>query len=181
MKKDAMGNGQLKPTFNLLHGADSEYITWLTIGSQPTDATTLIQFLKDAGKHLNLKYLKIVTDASYESEENYLFLESNGQTAFIKPANYEMSKTRKYKSDIGRIENMDYEEEKDAYACKNGRELPFVCTRHSKSKTGYVSEKNIYQCKDAEVVHTKINVSKGTIAKRQWRKGIKCCLWQKLF
>ena len=30
MKEDAMGNGQLKPAFNLQHGVDSEYITWLT-------------------------------------------------------------------------------------------------------------------------------------------------------
>ena len=31
------GNGQLKPAYNLQRGVDSEYITWLTIGSQPTD------------------------------------------------------------------------------------------------------------------------------------------------
>ena len=32
MKEDAMGNGQLKPAYNLQHGIDSEYTTWLTIG-----------------------------------------------------------------------------------------------------------------------------------------------------
>ncbi len=37
MKEDAMGNGQLKPALNLQHGVDSEYVTWLTIGPQPTD------------------------------------------------------------------------------------------------------------------------------------------------
>ena len=47
MKEDAMGNGQLKPAYNLQHGVDSEYITWLTIGPQPTDTTTLVPFLKD--------------------------------------------------------------------------------------------------------------------------------------
>ena len=51
MKEDAMGNGQLKPAYNLQHGVDSEYITWLTIGPQPTDTTTLIPFLKDAYEH----------------------------------------------------------------------------------------------------------------------------------
>lgn len=44
MKEDAMGNGQLKPAFNLQHGVDSEYIVWLSIGPQPTDTTTLIPF-----------------------------------------------------------------------------------------------------------------------------------------
>ena len=106
MKENAMGNGQLKPAFNLQHGVDSEYITWLTIGPQPTDATTLISFLKEAEEYLDFKYEKIVADAGYESEENYLFMEQNGQISFIKPSNYEISKSRKYKNDISRVENM---------------------------------------------------------------------------
>ena len=108
MKEDAMGNGQLKPAFNLQHGADAQYITWLTVGPQPTDTTTLIPFLREAEEYLAFKYKKIIADAGYESEENYVFLNKNQQPAFIKPSNYEMSKTRKYKNDIGRIENMDY-------------------------------------------------------------------------
>lgn len=165
MKEDAMGNGQLKPAFNLQHGIDSEYITWLTIGPQPTDTTTLIPFLKDAQEHLKFKYSKIVADAGYESEENYMFLEENGQLAFIKPANYEVSKTRKYKNDIGRIENMKYDEEKDSYTCKNGKELTFSHIRHSKSKTGYVSEKNIYQCTDCSGCPYKADCIKGNHCK----------------
>lgn len=116
-----MGNGQLKPAYNLQHGVDSEYITWLTIGPPPTDTTTLIPFLKNAQEHLKFKYKNITADAGYESEENYLFLEANGQLSYIKPANYEISKTRKYKNDIGKIENMEYDVKKDIYTCKNGK------------------------------------------------------------
>jgi len=61
---------------------------------QPTDTTTLIPFLKDAEQHLKFKYKNITADAGYESEENYLFLEANNQIAFIKPANYEISKNK---------------------------------------------------------------------------------------
>lgn len=150
MKEDAMGNGQLKPAYNLQHGVDSEYITWLTIGPQPTDTTTLIPFLKDAEKHLNFKYKNITADAGYESEENYLFLEENGQLSYIKPANYEISKTRKYRNDIGKIENMEYDEALDIYTCRNGKKLTVDHIRHSKSKTGYVSEKTIYRCENCE-------------------------------
>ena len=148
MKEDAMGNGQLKPAYNLQHGVDSEYITWLTIGPQPTDTTTLIPFLKDAQEHLKFKYKNITADAGYESEENYSFLETNGQLSYIKPANYEISKTRKYKNDIGKIENMEYDQETDTYTCKNGKKLAAEYIRHFKTKTGYVSEKTIYKCED---------------------------------
>lgn len=148
LKEDAMGNGQLKPAFNLQHGVDSEYVTWLTIGPQPTDTTTLIPFLKDAQQHLKFKYKNVTADAGYESEENYLFLEENGQVAFIKPANYEISKTRKYKNDIGKIDNMNYDEESDTYVCKNNKRLIVDHIKKSKSKTGYISEKTVYKCEN---------------------------------
>ena len=55
MKEDAMGNGQLKPAFNLQHCAYAEYNIWLTIGPQPTDTTTLIPFLKEAKEYLRFQ------------------------------------------------------------------------------------------------------------------------------
>ena len=165
MKEDAMGNGQLNPAFNLQHGVDSEYIVWLTIGPQPTDTTTLIPFLKETEEYLAFKYQKNIADAGYESEENYVFLDTNQQLAFIKPSNYEISKKRKYKNDIGRIENMDYDEKSDSYICKNGKQLSFTYLRRSKSKTGYVSEKNIYQCKECNDCPYKKECIKGNNCK----------------
>lgn len=148
MKEDAMGNGQLKPAYNLQHGVDSEYISWVTIGPQPTDTTTLIPFLKEAEEYLKFKYKNITTDAGYESEENYHFLETNGQLSYIKPTNYESSKTRKYKNDIGKMETMEYDAESDSYTCKNNKKLMVDHIQHSKTKTGYRSEKTIYKCED---------------------------------
>ena len=165
MKEDAMGNGQLKPAYNLQHGVDSEYITWLTIGPQPTDTTTLIPFLKDSEEHLKFKYKNITADAGYESEENYQFLEANGQIAYIKPANYEISKTRKYRNDIGKIENMDYDAENDSYICRNAKKLTADYVKHSKSKTGYVSEKTIYKCEDCTGCPYKSECIKGNNCK----------------
>lgn len=181
MKEDAMGNGQLKPAYNLQHGVDSEYITWLTIGPQPTDTTTLIPFLKDAQEHLKFKYKNITADAGYESEENYLFLESNGQLSYIKPANYEISKTRKYKNDIGKIENMEYDSVADTYICRNGKKLEWECVRHVKSKTGYVSEKRFINVRTVTDVLIRMNVSRATTVKHLWKKGQKLSRLQKHF
>lgn len=165
MKEDAMGNGQLKPAFNLQHGVDSEYITWLTIGPQATDTTTLIPFLKEAETYLNFKYKNITADAGYESEENYLFLEQNKQLSFIKPANYEISKTRKYKNDIGKIDNMVYDSIDDCYICRNGQKLAVDHVKRVKSKTGYVSEKTIYKCENCTDCPYKKDCIKGNNCK----------------
>ncbi|MGL4850146.1 MAG: IS1182 family transposase, partial [Clostridium sp.] len=166
MKEDHMMNGQLKPAYNIQHGVDSEYITWLTSGPQPTDTTTLIPFLKSMEEHLNFKYSKIVADAGYESEENYSFLENNNQIAFIKPSNYEISKTRKFKNDIGKIENMEYNPISDTYTCLNGKKLSVDDIKFRKSKTGYVSEKTVYICEDCSNCNHKSKCIKGNNSKK---------------
>ena len=153
MKEDAMMNGQLKPAYNLQHGVDSEYITWLDISSRPTDTRTLIPFLKDMEKHLPFRYQDIVADAGYESEENYLFLEDQGQRAFIKPQNYEISRTRKYKKDIGKMENMKYDRENDCYRCQNGKELTVQYVKKQKTATGYQRSVTVYQSHECKDVH----------------------------
>ena len=155
MKEDAMKNGQLKPAYNLQHGVDSEYITWLTIGPQPTDTTTLIPFLKSIEENLNFKYLKIVADSGYESEENYSFIEFNNQISFIKPSNYEISKTRKYQNDISRIENMKYNYDGHYYICKNNKRLYSVNWLTRKSKTGFKSRKQFIDVKIVVIVNIK--------------------------
>lgn len=83
MKEDAMKNGQLKPAYNLQHGVDAEYIVWLQTMPNPTDNRTLIPFLEDMKKNLAFQYTNIVADAGYESEENYSYLQEQGQLAFI--------------------------------------------------------------------------------------------------
>ena len=148
MKEDAMRNGQLKPAYNLQHGVDAQYITWLDISSHPTDVTTLVPFLEDMQSYLPFKYTEIVADAGYESEEAYVFLEKNGQESYIKPQNYEISKTRKYRQDISRRENMTYDPEKDEYICSNGRKLKSLYDKRSKNRNGYVSTVTIYECEN---------------------------------
>ena len=146
MKEDAMLNGQLKPAYNLQLGVDSGYISWLTLSPKPTDTSTLIPFLTGMETALKHRYLVVVADAGYESEENYSYLEDRGISAMIKPANYEISKTRKYKQDISRRENMPYNPDGDYYTCRNGRRLYAHGIHHQKTASGYVRKQTVYRC-----------------------------------
>ena len=179
MKEDAMLNGQLKPAYNIQHGVDSEYITWIDISPRPTDTCTLIPFLKDMENHLGFKYSEIVADAGYESEENYLFIEGNGQTAYIKPQNYEISKTQKYKKDISRRENMEYHADRDSYICRNGRELTVTNERRSKTASGYVSVKTYYRSSDCTGCPYKTECIKGNNCKTPMGKRNKVLMVSK--
>ena len=148
LKEDAMLNGQLKPAYNLQHGVDAQYITWVDLSAHPTDVLTLVPFLKDMENHLPFKYTEIVADAGYESEEAYVFMEQNEQEAYLKPQNYEIAKTRKYRQDISRRENMIYDPEQDEYICSNGRRLKVCGEQHRKNGNGYVSTVTVYECED---------------------------------
>ena len=181
MKEDAMKNGQLKPAYNLQHGVDSEYIVWLTLGSQPTDTTTLIPFLESMKGFLKFNYKKITADAGYESEENYVYLREKGYLSFIKPANYELSKTRKYVNDISKIENMEYNEDGDYYICENNQKLTVAKIIKRKSKTGYESEKTVYTCENCSNCLYKSKCIKGNNSKTPLEERVKNLETSKVF
>lgn len=132
MKEDQMRNGQLKPAYNVQIGVNSEYITGIEVFSNRTDYGTLEPFLRELEEKHGKKYEKITADAGYESLDNYLYLEENGQISFIKPQNHEIAKTKKYRSQIGRQENMLYNADADSYTCVMGRTLSLY--RESKDK-----------------------------------------------
>ena len=148
MKEDHMRNGQLKPGYNIQIGVDSEYI--VNVGSFPdrNDTNTFIPFLTELNKATGKKYANVIADAGYESEENYAFLEKNGQTAYIKPQNYEISKTKKFLTDVSKFENMHYDTDKDYFVCKNGKILRFTYVSKSKSANGYEIQKRNYRCEN---------------------------------
>ena len=146
MKEDHMRNGQLKPAYNAVIGVDSEYIVGAMISQERSDSKTLIPFMEKYGQC----YMKITGDAGFESEENYTHLEENGQLAFIKPSNYDQSKTRKYKNDISRRENMVYDDKTDSYLCHIGRRLNVAYERKTKSKAGYRILTTVYECESCE-------------------------------
>ena len=82
-----MRNGQLKPAYNVQIAVNSEYITGIEAFSNWTDVGTFIPFMRKLELAHQQRYEEVATDAGYESLDNYLYLEANGQMSFIKPTN----------------------------------------------------------------------------------------------
>ena len=170
IKDDHMMNGQLKPAYNVQHAVNSGFIVAAGIFPNPTDVLPLKPFVEQMENDLNMRFERIVADAGYESEENYLFLEKNGQSSFIKPMNYEISKTRKYKKDIGKMENMEYDPEKDSYRCQNRKMLTVQYQRKQKTATGYLRTVTVYQCHECKGCPFKEKCIKGNNCKTPMEK-----------
>jgi len=148
MKDDHMRNSQLKPGYNVQIAVDSEYIVAADIFQDRNDVWTLVPFLDSMKMNLGFKYPTITADAGYESEEAYDYLHENNQEPYIKPQVYEKQKTRKFRQDISRRENMIYEPESDIYICHAGKRLSPVYIQMQKSKNGYKSEVTVYESED---------------------------------
>ena len=150
MKEDYMNNGQLKPGYNVQIAVESEYIVGVGLFHNPTDTTTLIPFMERMKSRSNHKIENLIADAGYASEENFTYLEQNGHNAYIKPQNYEISKTRKYKSDKYRPEHMKYDSNTDEYICPNNKKLKYIYTSKYTTDNGYVTNRKVYQCESCE-------------------------------
>ncbi|MHB8076987.1 IS1182 family transposase [Desulfosporosinus fructosivorans] len=150
MKEDHMRNSQLKPGYNVQIGVEGEYIVGIDLSSERSDQLTLIPFLEKLSKNLPEKYAHIVADASYESEENYVYLRKQNQKPFIKPQTYEKMKKKSFSKIIGKRENMIYDAEKDKYICANHKKLVVVGKTTRTSKSGYKSDVTLYECESCE-------------------------------
>src|SRR5699024_12054885 len=103
------------------------------ISADRTDTKVFIPFLKKLCNAYPVQ--RVVVDSGYESEENYKFVDGSEQLSlFVKPANHEQKKKRKYKTDIGRRENMAYDDVEEEYNCEQGRKLRATAVKTRKSE-----------------------------------------------
>ena len=147
MKEDHMRNAQLKPGYNIQFGVEGEYITGVSVSSERSDQLTLIPFMKNLRNH-GIEYKDVTADAGYESEENYTYFESIPTECYIKPQNYERSKTKKFKSNMALRENMAYDSALDEYTCQAGQKIRAKYVGMQKTKSGYEREVTYYECDD---------------------------------
>ena len=143
-----MKNGQLKPAYNVQLASASGFIIGENVSYHPNDMYTLKPFVKELLEKYPNKLRKIVADAGYESEENYVYLAEKGLDSYIKPSNYEKSKTRKYKKEMEFRNNLIYDEKQDKYISSDGKEFIRCKDQHRKKKSGYITTTKVYRCFD---------------------------------
>jgi len=153
MKDDHMRNRELKPGYNVQIGTEGQFIVGYSIHQNPTDSPCLIEHLKLAKANLGFLPKKLVADAGYGSEENYLKLEEEGIQAFVKYNTFhlEQKKRRKIKDkEKYYARNFSYDKDRDEFICPQGKRLRYDHTIIRKSDNGFASERRIYQCKHGE-------------------------------
>jgi len=160
MKEDHMRNGQLKPGYNVQIGTENGFLVGYDIFPNPTDTKTLKPHLRKQAKKLGIKPKAVIADAGYGGEENYRYLENNRTVAVIKYTTYQKEKSRKWKNDLSRSENWEYNKKEKYYNCPDGRKLRFVKTITKRNRSGYPIEIQRYECESCKYCRKKKQCTK---------------------
>ena len=101
MKEDHMKNGQLKPGYNVQMATENQFVLFYSIHQNHTDTRCFIPHLEKLAHSFLPMPKRVIADAGYGSEENYLYAigdDKEPRFEFLIPYNtYVKEKTRKYK------------------------------------------------------------------------------------
>ena len=150
MKEDYMGNGQLKPGYNVQISTENQYITNYGIYRKPGDTTTLIDYLMSFERKYHRQSKEVVADSGYGSEQNYDYLLDNGIVPYVKYNYFHMDirKERKRPSDAYALPLPYYNSDDDYFVCPMGQHMTYIGDRLRKSETGHVGECRRYMAQD---------------------------------
>jgi len=148
MKDDHMKNGQLKPGYNVQIGTEGQFITGFSLHQRAGDPGCLIPHLDLLKKYNRPLPKNLIADSGYGSEENYAQCEEEGIKSYIKYNTFDVEQTKKWKDQVGRLENITYDEELDEWICINNKRLVFQYESRKKTDNEYISVKRTYLCVD---------------------------------
>ena len=151
MKDDHMGNGQLKPAYNLQIATENQFVLHYDIYPNPTDTRTLLPFLETYPHQLKT----VVADAGYGSEENLVTLDQLGIDHLIKYSLFDKEQKKKYKQSDRLLANWTYDERTDSYTHPEGWLYQFDHLKHSHTTTGFKQEIRVYKAEQPDLAPQK--------------------------
>ncbi|WP_058304253.1 IS1182 family transposase [Gorillibacterium timonense] len=150
MKEDHMGNGQLKPGYNVQVGTENQFILGYSVHQRPTDTRCLIPHLEKIKAQLGKLPSTVIADAGYGGEENYDYLEQSEVEAIVKYSTYHRETSKAWQNDISKIDNWSHDSESDTWTCAAGQTLHFRRTSKVLTESGYEIEYRHYRSTSCE-------------------------------
>lgn len=156
-----MGNGQLKPAYNVQIATENQFITNYYLFARPGDTTTLIPFLDNSKQKYGFQSEKVVADAGYGSEQNYDYLEENNIDDFVKFPYFHKEQKRAFKNNPYYKDNLHYNKDGDFFICTMGQRMTKISTTKTKTDSGYESKVSTYKAIRCEGCPMRSSCSKG--------------------
>lgn len=148
MKDDPLRKRQLKPGYNIQIGTEKQFVVGFSVHQRPGDSGCLIPHLEGLKAQLGRLPEKVIADAGYGSEENYVYLDEQGLEAYVKYNTFHQEQKKHNRKKRFLADQFPYDAEKDEFVCPTERRMVYKETIHYKTENGYLTERRIYQCED---------------------------------
>jgi transposase len=153
-KDDHLGNGQLKPCYNILAGTENQFIINCTVHQTPSDMSAFKGHMEDTAEMLHAMEAPLPKraggDAGFGSEENYEYLEEKGIEAYLKYPGYYQERSQQRREDPFHPDNLHYNPAGDYYVCPMGQHMCLLRTSQEKTGTGYQHTVHSYRARRCE-------------------------------
>lgn len=151
MKEDHMGNGQLKPAYNLQISTNNQYIVSYSVHQNTTDTNTLIDHVNQYIRQFRRKPNNITADAGYGSEQNYQWMEQKRITGYIKYNQFDRLQNERIRNKYPfSIDQLEYDGENNQFICPIGEPMKHIGWKIEETKGGYPQVIDKFQAKDCK-------------------------------
>jgi hypothetical protein len=137
-----------KPGYNLQTGTENQFVVGFSVHQRPGDTGCFKPHMEALKQQLPHLPKKIVGDAGYGSEENYMYLEQEQLESYLKYNTFHKEQTRKYQQEHFRAEHFPYDPEKNEFRCPADQAMVYLDTKAYTSDNGYTGAYDIYECVD---------------------------------
>ena len=155
-----MKNEELRPAYNVQASTSDDFIAGISVHQNGGDQSCLEEHLQKqkelreneeiskALQEQNTKgFQSITADGAYGTERNLDYLEKNEIKANVKYTGYYKEKTKAFKEDPFKWQNMPYYEDGDYFDCPNDQKLEWVEKVEEVKTGGFKASYDVYKCK----------------------------------
>ena len=173
-KDDHLGNGQLKPSYNVQIGTENQFVIGYSIHQQAGDTSCLIEHMEQL-KHFMGEYPEALgADAGYGSEENYAYLQEHNIAAYVKYNTFDQEENENYKTKKKKVKKeyqqkyFTYLPDEDQYVCPQGKRLVYKCTNERETDNGYKTTRRVYEGVECHQCPVKADCTKSKKNRELW-------------
>jgi transposase len=141
MMKDKL---TIRPAYNEGICVENGFVLNYVISDSAADNISFIPLMDGVIDNLNKIPENANADGAYGNEENHGYLEEKGIGNFLKYNTYHKEKSTSWREKKIKFEDFIYDENKDAFTCKNGVKLLLNRLQEDVTKTGYMRKIKIY-------------------------------------
>ena len=148
MKDDPLRRALPKPAYNVQIGTENRFVVGLSVHQRPGDSGCLVPHMERLKACLGRLPEKLVADAGYGSEENYVYLEKEGVESFVKYKSFHQEQKKRSRKTRFLAEQFPYDKKKDEFLCPDGKRMLYRGTSQFRTANDYWKEVRVYECED---------------------------------